>query len=367
LNAGSVALLLRYCDRIAGYGSPRLDTVTQQSPVSNQHFVGWAFVLACMTRYEAWPVTIGSLAVAIFVLWRRGMAPSAAARAIGRVAIYPVVAIVGFAVFSRVVVGSWFASGFFVPENPAQGDAIASVKEIVWGVRELSGNALVVAAMIGGTILAGGAFSTRTRAHYLLVLALLGTAAVPWSAFMDGHPYRIRYMVPLIATQAIFAGIAAGAWKRGRVVLSVALLAAAAMELRPLNLSVPMVAEAQWDSPNIAGRAPVTACLKEGYRGESVMASMGSLGHYMQALANDGFALRDFLHEGNGDIWLDALVSPRPFAGWILVEEKAEGGDMLAKIIGERPQFLDGYRRVCEGAGLALYRRDATSNATQQR
>ena len=54
---------------------------------------------------------------------------------------------------------------------------------------------------------------------------------------------------------------------------------------------------------------------------------------------------------------LNALVSPRPYAGWLLIEEKAEGGDMLAHIARERPSFLDGYTRVCEAAGVALYRR----------
>ena len=32
---------------------------------------------------------------------------------------------------------------------------------------------------------------------------------------------------------------------------------------------------------------------------------------------------------------------------------------MLAAIAREHPAFLDGFSRVCEGAGLALYRRDA--------
>ena len=64
---------------------------------------------------------------------------------------------------------------------------------------------------------------------------------------------------------------------------------------------------------------------------------MGSLGHYMQEAAASGFSLRDFLHEGNGDIWLAALDGPRPFAGWMLIEEKAEGGDMLAKRARESP------------------------------
>jgi hypothetical protein len=77
----------------------------------------------------------------------------------------------------------------------------------------------------------------------------------------------------------------------------------------------------------------------------------------MQELSPEGFSLRDFLHEGNGDIWLAALNTPRPYAGWLLIEEKAEGGDMLAKTARENPGFLDGFSRVCEGAGVALYRR----------
>ena len=52
-----------------------------------------------------------------------------------------------------------------------------------------------------------------------------------------------------------------------------------------------------------------------------------------------------------------ARRGPRPFAEWVLIEEKAEGGDMLAHRARESPHFLDGYSRVCEGAGLALYKR----------
>jgi hypothetical protein len=101
----------------------------------------------------------------------------------------------------------------------------------------------------------------------------------------------------------------------------------------------------------------VTSCLRARYDGTTVMASMGSLGHYMQETSHDGFNLRDFLHEGNGDIWLAALNGPRAYAGWLLIEEKAEGGDLLAKRAREYPPFLDGYSRICEGAGLALYER----------
>jgi hypothetical protein len=120
-----------------------------------------------------------------------------------------------------------------------------------------------------------------------------------------------------------------------------------------------MVLEAQWDRPNVPVRQQVTNCLALPLRGAKIMASMGSLGHYMQETSKAGLNVRDFLHEGNGDIWLAALaVGPRPFADWVLIEEKAQGGDMLAVLTREKPHFLDGYSRVCEGAGLALYRRD---------
>jgi hypothetical protein len=172
-------------------------------------------------------------------------------------------------------------------------------------------------------------------------------------------------MVPLLAMEAIAVGALVGFVGLIRPLrgaqyvrlVAVATLILAAVELHPLDRQAPMVVEAQWDRVNVAPRQVVTNCLRARYRGESIMASMGSLGHYMQETSRDGFDLRDFLHEGNGDIWLAALEQPRHYAGWLLIEEKAEGGDMLAKRAREHPDFLSGYSRVCEGAGVALYER----------
>ena len=354
LSVVSIAGLVDYCDsRTAAF--PRVAHVgAALSPAA----LGGLFAAACLTRYEAWPVTIGALVAAPWCLWRRGTTPAQAARDIGRVAVYPLAAIAGFTVFSRVVVGSWFANDFFVPENPAEGRPLEAVRLIVWGLHQLSGTGVSVFAAVGLVLATMRALTSRAHATLILPLALLGTAAVPWSAFVDGHPYRIRYMVPLIAVQAFCAGIAAGSFTRLRWPASVGLVVVTLFELNPLSTRAPMVLEAQWDAPNFALRDRVMACLKAGYRGETVMVSMGSLGHYMQNLAAAGFALRDFLHEGNGDIWLNALNAPRPYVGWILIEEKAEGGDMLARMARERPAFLHGYVRVCDGAGLALYRRE---------
>ena len=337
---------------------------SSKDETTRPRLVGWVLALACLTRYEAWPVTYAALAGAFWVRWRRGDSLTAALRRVLGVAIYPTAALLAFAVFSRVVVGKWFVStDFFVPENKALGLPMVAIDEIIWGARELSGHVVIVLAVAGClTLLIAGLF-VRRHASALIALSLGATAAVPWAAFVDGHPFRIRYMVPLIAIEAVavgvliyFVGLLVGRAAL-RTVLAVAVIGIAVYELHPLDDHAPMVLEAQWDRVNFEPRRAVTSCLKARYHGESVMASMGSLGHYMQETSRDGFNLRNFLHEGNGDIWLAALNTPRVYAGWLLIEEKAEGGDMLAKRAREYPEFLQGYSRICEGAGLALYER----------
>jgi hypothetical protein len=331
--------------------------------------IGIVLALACLTRYEAWPVTYAALAAAAWTLWRRGEPLARVCRRAADIGLYPTAAIVAFGIFSRIVVGRWFVSGdFFVPENPALGLPMAAVDQIVWGVTQLSGRVLVALALSGSVALLIAGFFVRRRSDWLIPISLGATAAVPWTAFLDGHPFRIRYMVPLIAFQAVTAGALAAlgaaaarrfrpAFRQAEVMAAVIVAGLAAFTLHPLDAAAPMVVEAQWDRPNAPVRQLVTNCLRARYEGSTIMASMGSLGHYMQETSRDGFNLRDFLHEGNGDIWLAALEEPRPYAGWLLIEEKAEGGDVLARKAREHPHFLDGYSRVCDGAGLVLYER----------
>ena len=124
-----------------------------------------------------------------------------------------------------------------------------------------------------------------------------------------------------------------------------------------LKRGEPMTAEAQWDLPNAAARRQVTACLERHYDGTTIMASMGSLGHHMQELSRSGIRIREFLHEGNGEVWKAAVqYGPRPYVRWVAIEESAEGGDAVAARLKAYPQFLAGFERVAEGGGVALYR-----------
>ena len=180
--------------------------------------------------------------------------------------------------------------------------------------------------------------------------------ALPFYAFYSGHPFRIRYEVPLILGGAACIGAAVSLLRFAAPLVAVPLLIGVVLQASPFDRKAPMIVEAQLDQ-HVAGRRVVTECLKRSYDGTTIMASMGSLAHYMQELSLAGFDLADFIHEGSGPIWQRAYYfEPSLFAGWVLVEEAAEGGDMLYQKQQSWPGFLAAYDRVCEGGNVALYK-----------
>ena len=328
---------------------------------------GAALAAACLTRYEAWPIAAAAIVIAAAVLARRGARPGAVLGACGRLLLFPAAAILLFLINSRWTVGAWLVgAGFFVPENTdALGHPLVAWAQVREGLYRLSGNALVWSAY-GGAALAVLAFlRSRALASTALVLALAAAAAFPCYAYVQGHPFRIRYDVPLVAACAALAGAGIGLlWSRVRPLAAAVVVAAALLQAPPLDREAPLIRESQRDADNMAGRRAVTAYLASHYDGRTIMMSMGSLGHYMQDLSREGFHIRDFLHEGNGDIWNFAMLRPRGIVGWIAIEERAEGGDALFVVARRRPRFLEGFTRVAEGGGVALYR-DMTSGSTR--
>ena len=104
-------------------------------------------------------------AAAVWARWRHGQPLADALRQVAPIAVYPAVAIVAFAIFSRVVIGQWFVSGgFFVPENKALGDPMMAAAEIGWGTHMLSGSLLAAIGAAGAVSLFVSGSSSRRRA-----------------------------------------------------------------------------------------------------------------------------------------------------------------------------------------------------------
>jgi hypothetical protein len=322
--------------------------------------LGWWMVAACLTRYEAWPIVAALVALGLLARWRRGDTAASLVTASWRLARYPIGAAMFFILLSRATVGEWFVSaGFFVPDRELQGHPAVVWEKILEGTGELGGPWMVRLALASVAALGLTALRWRQGAALLVPLGLLAASALPFSAFLSGHPFRIRYEVPLVLASVLAIGLAVGLARRAAPVAG---LAAVLLVMRtassPFDTAAPLIVEAQLDRANASGRRAVTDCLAREYRGETIFASMGSLGHYMQDLSRIGLGIGDFLHEGNHPMWDVAIASGgAPFAGWMLAEEVAEGGDVIAQQIRANPHFIDGYERVCEGGNVALYRR----------
>ena len=320
---------------------------------------GWTIVAACLTRYEAWPIVGAAMALAAWVKWRMGTPLAIVATSMARLACYPAGAVLFFMGMSFASIGEWFVTGgFYVPDLKLQGQPLVVAEAILEGLSDLGGARLVVAAEVAAMVLILAAIWRRSRSGLVFPLVLLASAALPFYAFVSGHPFRIRYEVPLILGCAACIGASVGLARRAAAPIAIILFTAIVLQARPFDRQAPMIVEAQLDRENGIGRQAVTQCLRQSYDGTTIMASMGALAHYMQELSLVGFHLADFLHEGSGPTWQAAYAyGPVAFTGWVLVEEAAEGGDLLHQKAKQWPEFLRGFERVCEGGNVALYRR----------
>jgi hypothetical protein len=275
-----------------------------------------------------------------------------------RLAAYPALTVLGFAAFSRLTVGEWFVSGgFFVPDPALLGQPAAVFDKISEGTELLGGAWLLRFAMLAGAVVAAAGAWSPGRAPMLIGASLVAAAVLPVSAYLSGHPFRMRYEVPLIVAAAFMCGATLGMFRRIAPYLAPVVIALVWWQAPPVDRLAPMVQEAQLDR-NSAARTIVTECLKARYGGGAIMASMGSLGHYMHEMSAAGFAIRDFLHEGNGPLWDSAFTrGPSHLVEWVLVEEVAEGGDAIAHRAREVPALLEDFEKVCANGGVALYHR----------
>ena len=233
-------------------------------------------------------------------------------------------------------------------------------------MRKLNGNATVALGVAGLVVLAWAILRDRAHRALLVTLALAGCAALPIYAFYKGHPFRIRYMVVLAMMpgrderprrRAAAAAAGAGGAPRRRRGADPDAGELGRQPPAAWSSTAPMVLEAQWDRPHSLDRRAVRACLARDRRGEPILASMGSLAHLMQETSADGINLRDYIHEGIGQIWADSLEHPARHAGLGADRGAGRGRRHARARLREHPEFLAGFDRVCKGGGVALYRR----------
>ena len=105
-------------------------------------------------------------------------------------------------------------------------------------------------------LLAIAALIRRNWSGLLLPIALVASVALPFYAFYSGHPFRIRYEVPLILGGAACIGAAVSLLRFAAPLVAVPLLIGVVLQASPFDRKAPMIVEAQLDQPTGSAGAP---------------------------------------------------------------------------------------------------------------
>jgi len=235
----AVAMLVEWCE------TDTADLKVRTTGAALATSAGLAFALACLTRREAWWVTGAALFGAVLARRQERARLSEAMREVAPIAMFPVVTIGAVLLFHRIVVGDWFAGESFGADSSALGHPWSATTQILTSVRALGGTLTTVVGLVGLIGLLTRGLFTGSDAVALVALAPVAAAAGPWIAFIEGHPQRLRYMVPLLAAQAIGVGAAAARWRQAAPVAAIVLMIIAGLEIAPMFGAVPMFGVAQ--------------------------------------------------------------------------------------------------------------------------
>ena len=128
---------------------------------------------------------------------------------------------------------------------------------------------------------------------------------------MQGHPFRIRYDVPLVAACAALAGAGIGLlWSRVRPIAAALVVAVALVQAPPLDRTAPLVVESQRDAAEHARAAAPSPPTSRALRRPHDHDEHGIARPLHARPVGCGFRIHDFLHEGNGEIWNFAMLRP---------------------------------------------------------
>src|SRR5687767_5859576 len=151
---------------------------------------GWTIVAACLTRYEAWPIVGAAIVLAAYVKWRRGTVFTAVLHEAAKPALFALATVVFFMGLSFATTGTWFVSGgFYVPDAKLQGQPMAVYEAIREGVEALGGPRFVQFASYSIPIIVIASLLRRAWSGLAMPVALVAAGALPFYAFVSGHPF----------------------------------------------------------------------------------------------------------------------------------------------------------------------------------
>ena len=299
---------------------------------------------ACLTRYEAWPIIGAAIVLAGWVKWRRGTVFMAVLHESTKLALSAAGTALFFMGVSFATTGQWFVTGgFYVPDPKLQGQPMAVYEAIRQGLVDLAGPRFVQFATWSIAIIVIASLLRRSWSGLILPVALVAAAALPFYAYLSGHPFRIRYEVPLILAGAVCIGTAVSMLRFAAPLVAIPMLALVMVQAPTFDPELaPMVVE---------GAARSRQQLRPARRDHVPAAAIRSAARSWRAWDRsritcrschtpDSISLISFTKAaGRCGRWRCIRIR-RSIVGWIMIEEVAEGGDRLYQIAKQWPGFL---------------------------
>ena len=301
----------------------------------------WASVcsaLACLVRYEAWPIAAASILLA----FDRATPLATRRPLLVRYAAWALLApVLFYSLHSLYVSGHLLNTIEGHNLTDTGGDPGRAAFRLVSGLLDAFGLPLA-----GGAGLAVLVLAWRRDPAVLLVLALCAPAAVTFAAYFTGHPAKARYALLL----APALGLALAAATRGRKAAQAAALVLAASQGLALPRPLPVLVEATRDQWAVQARHAGLVALRQEYRGGRILLALSAAS---PLVFDSRIPVREIVHEGNEDLWKEALQRPAAVAAWVVIYP----WDPLGELTRTRPGFPEGFVAVRRLGSATLYAR----------
>lgn len=240
---------------------------------------------------------------------------------------------------------------------------IRSIQTFSFAISDVSGIILSVL-----TIIAGMWYVIRSRKVVYLPILLffiamiffevltlyLGITAIYVEQLYPNHLFNIRYALFVYPGMFLFVSVFILSQKR-KVLITILLIFLTLQNMLLVFPNEPLtIKEGKALYGTDLGMVGAANYLHRHYRGGNILASSGAVD---PIFLFSEIPMKDFIYEGNRDIWLRSLVTPQKYAKWVVMTNAGNALDFVARKLEHNPQFLKNYRFVARKNNINIYER----------
>jgi hypothetical protein len=349
-------------------------------------------LLTAFNRYEGWALILAQALVVAIIAWRRGGWQASQGLGLAYASLAGLAPILWF-IWNWVLFGSPFdflTNPFSSRSNmdiaiqeagistlPTLHNLPAASKYYGFAVYEMMGPVVCLAAVAGALYLLWRLIRRQNEVNPLPLLSLAAPGIFLIYAIYDGvtaiwlpdlAPHlalNVRYGLYVLP---LMLGLVAmlSRLPLGNLILGV--IVAAQLALLAMGPSAAAFDEQRVNEEFCASRVevlgtdrciPFTAgpeYLRENYDGGHILISA----RLDWLIYESGLPIKELIHEGNRDLWREALQDPSAYARWIVMSGTQPGltADAVLNALYDSPIVAEDYAKVFDSRGLTIYRRN---------